>query len=652
MQHLIIGTAGHVDHGKTALIKALTNIDCDTHKEEKQRGITINLGFAHLQLPSGDSLGIIDVPGHKDFIKTMVAGAFGIDLVLLVIAADSGIMPQTKEHLHIIETLGVKNGIIVLNKADLVDEEMLELAELEVIEYLEGTAFESAPIVAVSSHTKQGLDLLVTEIEKLTEQIKERPKNDVFRMYIDRIFTISGLGCVVTGSVLGGNLQTGSPLYLGPDLNKQLKVRSIERHGRAVEQVSGGDRAALNLTGLKIEEYFRGMILSSKILESTKLIDAQFKMFADDHILGIWSTVIFYSGTFECLAKMHLLDKDQIVPGEPVFVQLHLEKAACLLTNDNFIIRNSSNTISLGGGEIMDAAPLHHRKRTPKLIGHLQNLANSILYSEHLFGLINYEVYKKAQPIFVDELAESLGHPLAFILDEIQKHNTGSIRMFSNAGKSIVINEDLHKKYYNQIIDILQQHHNKYYLLEEGLELKDFLGKVNIKDKEIARLYMEALIEQMLKEGELKDVGQSLSLIGHQVRLDSKTKEQLKWLENEIKKYHRNTPLVSEIEKLAKSKNISKDQLKMRLQYLVRTRKIYFSEGEYIHTEHVQDVKKILLSELIRRGQGINEKDFRLLIDSSKNFVKAVIRIFLSLGYVAQDTYYVNITEEGKNQIT
>ena len=652
MRHLIIGTAGHVDHGKTALIKALTNIDCDTHKEEKERGITINLGFSHLQLASGDSFGIIDVPGHKDFIKTMVAGAFGIDLVLLVIAADSGIMPQTKEHLNIIETLGVKKGIIVLNKADLVDEETLEMAELEVIEYLEGSVFESAPIVAVSSHTKLGLDILIAEIEKLAAQLEDRPKNDVFRMYIDRIFTVSGLGCVVTGSVLGGNLQTGSALYLGPDLNKQLKVRSMERHGETVNEVSGGDRAALNLTGLKTEEYSRGMLLSNKILESTQMIDAQFHMFTNDNIIGVWSSVIYYSGTFECMAKMHLLDKDQLVLGEPAFVQLHLDKSACLMTNDKFIIRNSSNTISLGGGAILDTKPLHHRKRTPKLIHNLQNLANAILYSEHLFELINYEVHKKAQPIFVDELAESLGQPSELILDEIQKFNMGSVQLFNNAGKSIVINNDFHRKYCNQIIEILQLHHKKNYLLEEGLALKDFHGKIDIREKELAKLYMEALIDQMLKDGLLKERGQSIALKSHKIKLDKKSQEQLNWLENEINNFGRNTPLLSEIEKLALSKNISKDQLKMRLVYLVKIGKLYFSEGEYIHVDHVEEVKQILLSEIIKRGQGINEKDFRLLIDGSKNFVKVITRIFLSLGYVSQDSFYINITEVGKKHIS
>ncbi len=651
MQHIIIGTAGHVDHGKTALIKALTNIDCDTHKEEKQRGITINLGFSHLVLPSGDSLGIIDVPGHKDFIKTMVAGAFGIDIVLLVIAADSGIMPQTKEHINIIETLGVKKGIVVLNKADLVDEETLELAELEVAEYLEGSVFESAPIVAVSSQTQKGIELLITEIEKLIAELDDRKTSDVFRMYIDRIFTVSGVGCVVTGSVLGGILKTGTTLYLGPDLNKKLKVRTIERHGETVGEVQGGDRAALNLTGLKINEYSRGMLLSNKILDSTQLIDAQINMFTDEHILDIWSTVIFYSGTFECSAKMHLLDKDQLVKGEIAFAQLHLDKSASLVANDKFIIRNSSNTISLGGGEVLDIAPLHHRKRTAKLIGNLNNLANAIIHSNKLFDVIDYEVQKKAKPVFIGDLAEQYGRPESVIMEEISNHNKGTIHICNNDDKVVIINDEFHRKYYAQILEILKHHHLINYLLEEGLETTDFIGKVSIREKELARLYIESLVDQMLTDGVIKRVGSSLSIKNHQVKVDAKSKEILDWLKKDIYNYGRHTPLMSEVEKTAVGKNVSKEQVKMYLKYLVNTKELYFSEGEYIHHEHVREVEQILLKELVKRGQGINEKDFRLLVNSSKNFVKTVTRIYLQLGYVRQDGYYIRITKEGEKQV-
>ncbi|MCD4684065.1 MAG: selenocysteine-specific translation elongation factor, partial [Bacteroidales bacterium] len=304
MKHLIIGTAGHVDHGKTALIKALTDIDCDTHKEEKERGITINLGFSHLNLPSGESFGIVDVPGHKDFIKTMVAGAFGIDIVLLVVAADSGVMPQTAEHLKIIEMLGVQNGIVVLNKIDLVDEEMLELAELEVSEFLEGTNLENAPIIKVSSITGDGIETLISEISSLLPKIKEKNAIDQFRMYVDRIFNVKGIGFVVTGSVLEGEVETGKDLYLLPGKSKKIKVRNIERHGETVTKVVQGDRAALNLAGLKLEDYHRGMVLSDKLIEDTSMVDAVFALFDDNYKIGLWTNVIFYTGTFECAARM------------------------------------------------------------------------------------------------------------------------------------------------------------------------------------------------------------------------------------------------------------------------------------------------------------------------------------------------------------
>ena len=409
MKHLIIGTAGHVDHGKTALIKALTDIDCDTHKEEKKRGITINLGFSHLSLPSGESLGIVDVPGHKDFIKTMVAGAFGIDIVLLVVAANSGIMPQTVEHLKIIEMLGVRNGIIVLNKADLVDEEMLELAELEVAEFLEDSSLKDAPVIAVSSITGNGIDKLVAEISKIVPDIKEKKDTGQFRMYIDRIFNVKGIGFVVTGSVLEGKLKTGKDLYLLPGKNKKVKVRNIQRHGDSVNEVISGDRAALNLAGLKMDDYQRGMVLSDKVMQDTQMIDATFTLFAKNNQIGLWSKVIFYTGTFECAARMHLLDHEALEAGQTGIVQIHLEKPVCLLNKDKYIIRNSSNDITLGGGDVIDMQPLHHKKRTPKLIESLKDLVGATLESNKLINLIRIELRKENAPAFPEKIGRRLG---------------------------------------------------------------------------------------------------------------------------------------------------------------------------------------------------------------------------------------------------
>ncbi len=446
MRHVILGTAGHVDHGKTALIKALTQIDCDSHKEEKERGITINLGFAHMNLPTGESVGIVDVPGHKDFIKTMVAGAFGIDIVLLVIAADSGIMPQTKEHFQILELLGVENGIVVITKKDLVDKEMLDLVQLEISELIEGSPFQSAPVVNVSSVSGEGLDELIREISEMIPRLPKKSKQELFRMYIDRVFNVKGIGYVVTGSVLGGQLKTGRNLNLLPGKSKQFKVRAIERHGIPVETVISGDRAALNLTGFKIEEYKRGMVLSDQLLEETLLLDGTFHLFADEQ-LAIWSKVIFYSGTFESAAKIHMLDKDGLQTGESAIVQIHLEKPAILLSKDKFILRNSSNDMTLGGGVIIDTKPLHHRRRTPKLKQALLDLSEATLNSDQLFKIIKIELKKIKLPVFTDELAESLKLRSEELLHECNENNDGTVIVRNLSGKNILISSDIKHEY-------------------------------------------------------------------------------------------------------------------------------------------------------------------------------------------------------------
>ncbi len=363
MKHIIIGTAGHIDHGKTALIKAMTNIDCDTHKEEKIRGITINLGFSYLSLPNGESAGIIDVPGHKDFINTMVSGACGIDLVLLVIAADSGIMPQTVEHANIIKALGITKGIVALTKTDLVDDELIEMARYEISDFLDKTSIKDAEIIGVSSVTSSGIDKLINTIYKYIQEIEEKGSKGLFRMYIDRIFTVKGHGIVVTGSVLGGNIKIGQDIYLLPGINQKLRIRSIERHGQSVDGVIAGDRAAINLTGLKNEDFKRGMIISDRQLYETKLLDAAISLFETSPPLPLWSNIIFISGTFESQARMHLLDKENLNAGDEAIIQIHLSKPGILLNSDRFIIRNSSGDITLGGGYVIDAAPLHHKKR-------------------------------------------------------------------------------------------------------------------------------------------------------------------------------------------------------------------------------------------------------------------------------------------------
>mgnify|MGYP001455950114 CR=1 FL=1 len=648
MRHVILGTAGHVDHGKTALIKALTQIDCDSHKEEKERGITINLGFAHMNLPSGESVGIVDVPGHKDFIKTMVAGAFGIDIVLLVIAADSGIMPQTKEHFRILELLGVANGIVVITKKDLVDEEMLELVQLEVAELLEGSSYESAPVVMVSSLSGEGLDELIMEISIMIPRLNIKKSQDLFRMYIDRVFNVKGIGYVVTGSVLGGQLETGSILNLLPGKGKQFKVRAMERHGIPIETIVSGDRAALNLSGFKMEDYQRGMVLSDQILDETALLDATFKLFSDEQ-MGLWSKVIFYSGTFESTAKVHVLNKDGLEKDEMAIVQIHLEKPAVLLNKDKFILRNSSNDMTLGGGVIIDTKPLHHRRRTPKLIQVLTELSEATLNSDQQFNMIKIELKKAKTPVFSEELAEALKLQHDELLHECIENNDGTVIVRNISGKNIIISSDQQIEYEKTIISMLQQHHETNFLIDEGLDVNELIGKLGLKTIEAAKMYIPDLLDTMKEGGSIRKVGNTWSLVTHQVTIDKKTQQQIDWLEKNLLGYNSQIPLNKELEAEAYSEKINRDNLKLLLKYLVHLGKIRASEGEYIHTNIVEEVKRKLMPVLVEKERGINEKEFRLLFDSTKNFVKTMIRILVDEGLITKSEFYIHITEKGKD---
>ncbi|MCB2220550.1 MAG: selenocysteine-specific translation elongation factor [Bacteroidetes bacterium] len=648
MKHLIIGTAGHVDHGKTALIKALTNFDCDTHKEEKERGITINLGFTHLDLPSGESVGIVDVPGHKDFIKTMVAGAYGIDIVLLVVAADSGIMPQTREHLQIIEMLGVQKGIVVLNKADLVDEEMLELAELEVVEFLEDTSLKNAPIIPVSSHTGSGIEKLVNEIEKLIPDIHEKEPTDRFRMYIDRIFNVKGIGFVVTGSVLEGQISQGGELYLLPGKAKKIKIRNIERHGETTDKVFVGDRAALNLAGLKFEDYSRGMVLCNKPLEETEMVDATCTLFDETTVLKIWSNVIFYTGTFECSARMHLLNKDELITGETAIVQIHLSRPAVLVNKDRFIIRNTSNDLTYGGGTIIDSKPLHHKRRTEKVITELTELVDATLNSDKLINLIKIELSKSNVPVYASVIAEMIHKSLEEIIFECEENKNKDVSVFRSKEKVILLRSERDRYYHDQVLEEIGQYHLKNPILDNGLETIDFYGKFGFGNNEAGKLYLELLMERIRQEGMIKKVENSWALMNHQVKIDSKTQSQLEWIEKMIRAVGMEKPMPSDIEEMAHSERINKERLKMMIKYLGKQGKLVFHDGDYIHRAIVDQCRKQLLEKIANKEDGINEKEFREMINGTKKLVQMLLGIFIEEGTVSKPTFYILITDKGK----
>ncbi len=364
----VVGTAGHIDHGKSALVLALTKIDPDRLAEEKRRGMTIDLGFAYMQLPSGRRVGIVDVPGHRRFLKNMLAGVHGMDAVLLVIAADEGPMPQTREHLAIIDLLGIEHGVVVLTKADLVDEAWLGLVRDDVSALLAGSSLRQAPIVAVSSSSGAGLDELRTALD--AELAKTAPRPDVGRprLPVDRSFAMSGFGTVVTGTLVGGALQQGAELALLP-AGRRVRIRGLQQHNRPVEEARPGSRTAVNLSGLDHSEVRRGDVLALPgTLPASRRLDARLIVLPGVQPLRHHQQLQMYHETSEVMIELNLLERDELRGGEAGWVQLFATQPVVALDGDRFILRVPSPAATVAGGVIVDSAPRRHRRRDPAVL--------------------------------------------------------------------------------------------------------------------------------------------------------------------------------------------------------------------------------------------------------------------------------------------
>jgi selenocysteine-specific elongation factor len=378
MKSIIVGTAGHIDHGKTALVKALTGIDADRLAEEKRRGITIDLGFAHMDLPSANGdllqLGFVDVPGHERFVRNMLAGVGGIDLVLLVIAADESIKPQTREHLDILQLLGVQRGITVLTKSDAVDPETLDVVRMEVEEFLRGTFLDSpSPIVPVSSLTGAGLDDLRRAMIAAVAEVHPRDSHTLARLPIDRVFTMKGFGTVVTGTLVAGTIHREEEMEVFPS-GRRVRVRGVQVHGQMAEAAVAGQRTALNVAGASTEDLSRGMTLGPPgTFVTTRRVDVRLRLLTSaPRSLKHRSRVHFHANTMETVAEVALHDAKQLSPGEEAFARLKIPEAALLLPGDRFILRQFSPVVTIGGGVVLDSAPI---SRMPGLESFLQILA-------------------------------------------------------------------------------------------------------------------------------------------------------------------------------------------------------------------------------------------------------------------------------------
>ena len=370
MKNIIIGTAGHVDHGKTRLIKALSGIDTDRLEEEKKRGITIELGFAHIPNDAGYNIGVIDVPGHEKFIKNMLAGIGGIDFVLFVVAADEGIMPQTREHFEILQALGIDDGIIAITKTDMVDEEWLELVQEDIRDYVEGSFLEGKPMIPVSAKSGENIDLLKEEIiRKCDRESKRIEAPEMFRLPVDRVFIKSGFGTVVTGTLMDGTCSLNDEVHVFPE-ETPAKIRGIQTYGNDVEQAVAGQRTAINLSGVRKEDIRRGDVIAAKgAVSVTGMLDVKLKIFdSSERMVLNNSRVHLYCGSKEVLTKVILMDRDALSAGEEAYVQFRLEEPIAVRRGDRFIIRFYSPIITIGGGQILDAVPEKHKRNRENVL--------------------------------------------------------------------------------------------------------------------------------------------------------------------------------------------------------------------------------------------------------------------------------------------
>jgi selenocysteine-specific elongation factor len=433
MRYIILGTAGHIDHGKSALVKALTGTDPDRLKEEKERGITIDLGFADLGYPDGLTIGIVDVPGHERLVRNMLAGAGGIDLVVLVIAADEGIMPQSREHLYICDLLKIKSGLIVITKADLVESDWLELMKDEAKNFVKGTFLEGAPVVPVSSKTMFNMDVLKEEIRKVALKVEPKPTRGLFRLPIDRVFTMKGFGTVITGTALSGSISVDDAVEILPS-NIKSRVRGLHSHGKPIQIAYAGQRVAINLQGAEKEELKRGdaVVVPGRFVP-TKIIDAKIELLRDSPDLKNKSLVHFHLATSETIARVILYEKNELKPGETGYCQFRLQDPVVSTSGDRYIIRRFSPVETIGGGEIFDPSP---PKRKQKDIAEIltvfekgslgDKISLKVLQSGlHGISVIALEGWIKAEIPVIREAVETLKkNGLLLIVEDVLIHKT------------------------------------------------------------------------------------------------------------------------------------------------------------------------------------------------------------------------------------
>lgn len=611
MQNVIVGTAGHVDHGKTCLIKALTGTDTDRLKEEQKRGITIELGFANLPNDAGIHIGIIDVPGHEKFVKNMLAGIGGIDLVLLVIALDEGVMPQTVEHFEILKMLHIKQGIVVFTKADLVDEDWAELVNDDVDNLVKGTFMEKAGRIQVSAYTGKNIDVLKQMIvDKVRAAGGRRQEKELFRLPIDRVFTMEGFGTVVTGTLLEGCCQVGQEVELYPT-ERTVKIREIQTHGHRVDMAYAGQRTALNLVNIKKDEINRGEVLAAQdSLLKSQFIDAKVQLFSStDRELRNGDRVHINYGSAQAICKAVLLDKDVLSAGEEAYVQFRFDEPVAVRRNDRFIIRFYSPTITFGGGIVLEAEALKHKRNHEDVIDSLRikELGTDL-------EVLELELKEESRYFPVPKI-------LAAKLNWTNQETEDQLEALVKGKKAVRLSDGsyIHKYYWNEITqygtELLNQFH-KENPISDGMEKEEFKSRIldNFRIQESKRA--DVLLNEMIKRSITVTIGSAIAAAGFNAEYSHEIKGMLKEIEDTYLMAGYEIPATDDVINKFKDKKLSKQIVN---DLVKKGALVKINPGAMIHRDNWEKAMG-LLEKYFEDHPTISLGDYRDLLGTSRKY--------------------------------
>jgi selenocysteine-specific elongation factor len=606
-KHVIVGTAGHIDHGKSTLVEALTGTNPDRLEEEKRRGITIDLGFAFLDLGEV-RFGFVDVPGHEKFVRNMLAGVGGIDLVVLVVAADESIKPQTREHFDICRLLGIPRGIVAITKSDLVDPDVLGLVRLEIDEFIRGSFLEGAPVVPVSATTGAGLDAFKKELLRVAETVPAKDATQRFRLPIDRAFTMKGFGTVVTGTLVSGSLQTEDEAELYP-LRKPVRVRGLHSGGRAVARALAGQRTAVNLAGIERDEIQRGMVLGPPaVFEPTKRLDARITLLASARPLKNRARVHFHQGTAEAIADVVLIAGNELAPGQSALAQLRLDQPVLLLPGDRFILRQFSPVVTIGGGTALDVQAPRHKRTDPPVTPFLETLERG-----HREEILAAFAEAASQGLSLAQLIARTGWSDAEI-DQIAKKLAAEKRLRVIGDQPITIGSAKAVAAYAASLRIALEKFHQANPLLPGIPKQDLRGRAGRTSAEI----FATALDDLVKTGIVAVSGDLVQRAGREIALSAEEAKAKELIEKEFERAGLTVPsFATVLEKLP----VESKRAQKILQILLREKVLIKVTDELIfHRTAVAQLREVLAKYRKERGNKLPIPVFKELTGVTRKY--------------------------------